>query len=463
LKTETKYVSETVSKYVRRIKHPETYFSDATLSSHFKFQDKIATQLLKLFLSIKKSMLPEKSPNPKNNLIAPYPIQKQSLILNGANNKLRMIAGIFNFSMVSGILMGIAFIVAIRFSEIKGRKSIAFLSLAVFFLTLNNLQTYLINSVFINADFFIRRLLIPFYLLVLPAFYAFLLHYLKIRKKPDGVILVSVLLFAMEVGFRIKFYFEFYDTDGQVITVYAQIEEIVNACCTLIIFVSLFVLLFNNSSLFYHRLVFGNIKWLRRVMFVAGFGLLSWFSAIILNLDRATGSQIFIYHALTVCGSLMLYAIGYMILLNYDAIAEKIQVTPAIEDDPAGITAAKAGKRRSHSADFFIIVNHIQQNRSYMNPSLSLEALAKEIRISPVRLSEQIRHHTNHSFSDFINKSRVEDAKAYLKDPEFMHYTIVAIGLECGFNSKSAFYTAFKKFTGKTPSGYRKEQRIIFS
>jgi len=51
----------------------------------------------------------------------------------------------------------------------------------------------------------------------------------------------------------------------------------------------------------------------------------------------------------------------------------------------------------------------------------------------------------------------VNEAKSYLKNPEFSNYTITAIGLEAGFNSKSSFYEVFKKATGTTPFSYKKE------
>ncbi|WP_116039107.1 AraC family transcriptional regulator [Seonamhaeicola aphaedonensis] len=51
----------------------------------------------------------------------------------------------------------------------------------------------------------------------------------------------------------------------------------------------------------------------------------------------------------------------------------------------------------------------------------------------------------------------VEQAKKFLSNDEFSEYANVAIGLECGFNFKSIFYAAFKKFTSKTPIVFREE------
>jgi len=64
------------------------------------------------------------------------------------------------------------------------------------------------------------------------------------------------------------------------------------------------------------------------------------------------------------------------------------------------------------------------------------------------------------SFPDFINSFRIEEAKKKLIEPN--PATIFAISLDVGFNSKAAFYTAFKKNTQMTPTEFKKLHRIIF-
>lgn len=83
--------------------------------------------------------------------------------------------------------------------------------------------------------------------------------------------------------------------------------------------------------------------------------------------------------------------------------------------------------------------------------------LAQELGLSTSHLSNLINTYSYYNFSDYINQLRVEYAKQLLIDKQYKQYTIIAIGLESGFNSKSTFYTAFKKFTGQTPAEYRQQ------
>ncbi len=96
-------------------------------------------------------------------------------------------------------------------------------------------------------------------------------------------------------------------------------------------------------------------------------------------------------------------------------------------------------------------------NKLYRNPGLTLSSTAKNLGISAGYLSSIVNSLFNKSFIDFINEYRVDDVKKNLHSHEFAHYTIESMGLEAGFNSKSTFYSAFKKHTGLTPVQYKNE------
>lgn len=90
----------------------------------------------------------------------------------------------------------------------------------------------------------------------------------------------------------------------------------------------------------------------------------------------------------------------------------------------------------------------------YREPNLSLWDLSKHIGVSSHYVSQTLNTQLGGSFFDYINRWRVKDAVAQLSDTE---ETILAIAYDVGFNSRSAFYKAFKRETGKTPSDLRGE------
>lgn len=98
----------------------------------------------------------------------------------------------------------------------------------------------------------------------------------------------------------------------------------------------------------------------------------------------------------------------------------------------------------------------MKEAKLYRNPNLGLDSVASKLKISSNYLSQLVNKLTGKNFADYINTFRVEDAKLKLRNTNFMNYTIVGIALESGFNSKSTFYSSFKKVTGISPSSYRK-------
>ncbi|MDP5171498.1 MAG: helix-turn-helix domain-containing protein [Bacteroidia bacterium] len=101
------------------------------------------------------------------------------------------------------------------------------------------------------------------------------------------------------------------------------------------------------------------------------------------------------------------------------------------------------------------ILRYMETNRLYLKPDLTLSQLAEGVLINQKYISQVINEKSGRNFMDFVNGYRVEAAKRYLLEQQYSHYTIVAIASEVGFHSRSAFYSAFKKFTGMTPSTFR--------
>lgn len=97
----------------------------------------------------------------------------------------------------------------------------------------------------------------------------------------------------------------------------------------------------------------------------------------------------------------------------------------------------------------------IVEKELFLDPNITLEEMAKELNIPKHILSHYLNESLEKSFSTFINELRIEKAKKLLQTK--MSFTIENIGYESGFNSKSTFFTAFKKLTGQTPSEYQKK------
>ncbi|HSH51331.1 MAG TPA: helix-turn-helix domain-containing protein, partial [Bacteroidales bacterium] len=94
------------------------------------------------------------------------------------------------------------------------------------------------------------------------------------------------------------------------------------------------------------------------------------------------------------------------------------------------------------------------QQQPYLDPEFNMSILSKITGFPKYQITEVLSTEIQQNFFQFVNTYRIKAVKKHLLDKKNL-YSIEAIGYECGFNSKSTFYTIFKKYTGKTPSEYR--------
>ncbi|MEO0573044.1 MAG: helix-turn-helix domain-containing protein [Bacteroidota bacterium] len=109
---------------------------------------------------------------------------------------------------------------------------------------------------------------------------------------------------------------------------------------------------------------------------------------------------------------------------------------------------------------FSAVSDIVVGDRQYLEPDLSLSKLSTLLGRSTQQISLVVNEHAQSNFNDYINFYRIEDAKKTLLSVESEKYTISSIAFDVGFNSLSSFNAAFKKFTGSTPSAFRKKGTV---
>ena len=95
----------------------------------------------------------------------------------------------------------------------------------------------------------------------------------------------------------------------------------------------------------------------------------------------------------------------------------------------------------------------MESKELYKNPNIKLPDVAKELNVLPHTVSQLLNDNVGQGFPSFLNQYRIEAAKSMLQTNT--NFTLEGIGYDCGFNSKSTFFSAFKKFTGMTPAKFR--------
>ncbi|HEY6907614.1 MAG TPA: AraC family transcriptional regulator, partial [Ignavibacteriaceae bacterium] len=195
-----------------------------------------------------------------------------------------------------------------------------------------------------------------------------------------------------------------------------------------------------------------NLSWLELVLFAF---LLMWLIDFAHFLFRHTtgispqvsGYLTFVSIAINfVFANLIIYK-GLKQPLQFFIIDKEL---PKTKNDNASISDEESDIYLRKLLDFMSV------EKPYLTSTLTLKELSERLDINPRILSKIINEKKNQNFFDFINTYRIDDAKLILSNPVNRKMTILEVLYGVGFNSKSVFNTTFKKYTGVTPTEYRK-------
>ena len=94
--------------------------------------------------------------------------------------------------------------------------------------------------------------------------------------------------------------------------------------------------------------------------------------------------------------------------------------------------------------------------RAYRREGLTIGSLAALMRLPEYRLRQIINEGLGYrNFNAFLNRYRIDEAKAALADPSQKDVPILTIAMDTGFQSLGPFNRAFKADTGQTPTEFR--------
>ncbi|VUD56437.1 HTH-type transcriptional activator Btr [Thalassocella blandensis] len=149
------------------------------------------------------------------------------------------------------------------------------------------------------------------------------------------------------------------------------------------------------------------------------------------------------YFSFILVVSLFVYSMSHaqsLIITHQNTSPDKNPESP----DPVAIAKVEAG---------------VQGQALHLKHNINIEQFSETINLPVRETSAVINRHFGTNFFEFINEHRVNEAKRRLSDSHYDQDTIAEIFAASGFNSASAFQRFFKRFTGLTPSAYRKHYR----
>lgn len=142
--------------------------------------------------------------------------------------------------------------------------------------------------------------------------------------------------------------------------------------------------------------------------------------------------------------------------INVYLIAYYTLKQPQLVAAPLATESTKAERTPAYNSQQAEKLSALMEfEKPYLKNDLTASELAAMLDISRHELSELLSHSFHQNFYEFVNAFRVEEFKRRLNSSSNQHLTLLAIAFEAGFNSKTAFNTAFKNKEGITPSQFK--------
>ena len=368
---------------------------------------------------------------------------------------------IFNSLILAGVIQGFVFGVVVWFSKKYKSRSNYILAALIVVYSLSNLQYYLQDVGLFTYEELFRSLHMPWADLTpaLILFYVSSFLHPKAKFKNKELLVFLPFIFTLITGIFYKvlvridnksdFLIQLNTFCRQYVAYYADlIAAIVSILVIVVVFkkIKIYKNEHSNYRLEYVRL---ELNWLRKTLYILLVLIAIWIVLVVFDMYSEDGIS---FYPIWLGVAFLIYWLGHIGVYRYGITQERYQLR---KEQNKKTTI----KQKDNTKNIIIerLKHYLIGEKQFLEADLTLEKTAEALELSQGHLSKIINQEMQMSFKDFVNGLRVDEAKRYLQDGSFSNYTLLAIGLEAGFNSKSAFNSSFKKLTGLTPSEFKKK------
>ena len=237
-----------------------------------------------------------------------------------------------------GVVQGIVFALIALISDLRNERAIVYLALTVLFLSLNNLQYWLVTTQITASFLYYKHFLLPRYFLIVPTFYQFFAHYLQVADRLPDFSPLTYSLFTIGVLIRVGLlsYVHFVaqnPAETTLLVTYNLVEETFCLIYSTLIFMFAFYALARNKNWYSFVLGFDNLAWIKQFFTYGTFVLMLWVGAVLQQYLIGFFKPPESYYPVRLGTSFLIYWIGYRGLFRYWVLREQIALRKQINEE----------------------------------------------------------------------------------------------------------------------------------
>lgn len=359
-----------------------------------------------------------------------------------------------NSIILAGIIQGFIFgVVYLLYKKYRSLSTTLLAGLILAF-SYNNLQFYLSDARIITGNQMYATFYIPVGSLIPVFIYLYTKSFItgaeKLRAAQKWLFTPFLFFFAVAIALKIDSWNDVNAVRKPIWQLLGKIQSSVSFMYTVALITAAYIWAYKKTKKleFDNSIMSRDLKWIKIMLPILLLLSLFWGFALLKYMSNLSFKVYFT--ALWILLSFAIYWLGHIGMYKYGVRKERKSIR-----DHSTIHQPFSISEKLENPHVLRLEKVLVDNQRFLDSKLTLQQLSDELQISKTHLSRLLNHELGMSFTDYVNSLRVEAAKTNLIHPDFANYTLVAIGLEAGFNSKTTFNSAFKKHTGMTPSQFR--------